>query len=273
MSITASNVGQNAGIVMPEVAEVEVSVEYGWPDTRTGTLDPGFAPPAAPVITGVVDNGDQDSVTVSITTTPGTNTVQLYYRQKTVSAWTTGLTRTGSGDIVQTGLADGVWYEMYATAQNPNESAPSNLVTVYLASVAGTGTLKQAIYAILIGDSTLEGLVDDRITPGGDPAEGLTSVTYHAISMDADKHTMDGPDTLATRRFQINSYGLSELSAVGVATAVRKALDGFSGTVNGVPISYMALVDEGDLDEFEPGNKPISRHGIRQDYEITYTRQ
>jgi hypothetical protein len=271
MSITASNVGQNNGVVMPTAGQAKDGIEFGWPDTRTGT---GLCTaPAAPIITGVVDNGDQDSVTVSVTTTPITNTVQLYYRQKDESAWTTGLTRSGSGDIVQTGLADGVWYEMYCTAQDTNESAPSNLVTVYLASLAGTGTLKQAIYAILVGDSTLEALVGDRITPGGDPVEGQTSVTYHAISMDADKHTMDGPDTLATRRMQVNSYGLSELSAVSVSTAVRKALDGFSGTVNGVPISYVSLRDEGDLDEFQPGNKPISRHGIRQDYEITYTRQ
>jgi hypothetical protein len=272
MSITASNVGQNTGIVMPEVAEVALNVEYGWPDTRTGQLDPGASPPSAPVITGVIDNGDQDSVTVSVTTTPGTNTVQLYYREKTTFAWTTGSTRTGSGDIIQTGLTAGIFYEMYCTAKNPNESAPSNVVTIFLASVAGTGTLKHALYIIMTGDSTIEGLVAGRVTPGGDPVEGLTSITYHSISMDADKHTMDGPDTLAVRRFQVNSYGLSELQSLSVANAVRRALDGFSGTVDGVAISYMALVDEGDLDEYEPGNKPISRHGIRQDYRIIYTR-
>ena len=39
MSITASNVGQNAGVVMPTVAQVTVGIDYGWPDTRTGTND------------------------------------------------------------------------------------------------------------------------------------------------------------------------------------------------------------------------------------------
>jgi len=48
-------------------------------------------------------------------------------------------------------------------------------------------------------------------------------------------------------------------------------LDGYNGTVNGVSISYMALDDEGDLDDFEPGNKQSSRHGVRQDYIVTYT--
>jgi hypothetical protein len=134
-------------------------------------------------------------------------------------------------------------------------------------------TLKEAIYTILTTDAGVIALAGDRVTPGGDPVEGQTSVTYHAISMDANKHSMDGPDTLAVRRFQVNSYGLSELQAVSLSDAVRGAMDGFSGIVNTLEISYMALIDEGDLDEYEPGNKPISRHGIRQDYRIVYTRQ
>jgi hypothetical protein len=134
-------------------------------------------------------------------------------------------------------------------------------------------TLKEAIYTLLTGDSTVNTLTGGSIGGGGDPVEGPVSVVYHSISMNPDKHTMDGPDTLATRRFQINSFGLSEKSSTELSDAVRAVLDGFNGTVNTLAISYMSLRDEGDLDEFEPGNKPISRHGIRQDYEITYTRQ
>jgi hypothetical protein len=264
-----TGVGRNAGVVMPEVAEVSLGVEYGWPDTRTGTLDPGASPPAKPVITGVVDNGDQDSVTVSITTTPGTNTVQLYYRQTSLSAWTTGLTRTGSGDIVQTGLIAGTFYEMYATAKNPNESAPSNLVTIFLTQAAGVGTLKSAIYTILFGDATVLALSGGRITPGGDPTRGASSVTYHRITR-VGEATMDGPDTFVIPRMQINSYAKTDYLAEQLSDAVRKALNGFSGTVDGVAIQYIHLEDEGDLDDYEANNKAVSRHGVRQDYEISY---
>ena len=113
MSVTAGNVGQNMGIVMPVTSDVREDEEYGWPDTRTGTLDPGSAPPAAPVITNAVDDGNGSSITVSLT---GTGTLGLYYRQKLASSFTTGLTRVGSGDITQTGLTQGTWYEIYATA-------------------------------------------------------------------------------------------------------------------------------------------------------------
>ena len=265
-------VGRNAGVVMPVAGNVLKDEVYGWPDTRTGTLDATTVAPAAPVLTGVVDGGDQDSATASVTTTPETNTVQLYYRQKSASSWATGLTREGSGDIVQTGLTGGVWYEFYATAKDPAESGPSALVSEFISAASGTATLKQAIYAILTGDDTVNTLLNGGVTPGGDPTEGTSSISYHAISMDGDKHTMDGPDTLAKRWIQINSYGASESDAVLLSDAVRGALDGYSGTVSSLAISYIALVDDGDLDEFEPGNRKISRHGIRQDYSIIYTR-
>lgn len=267
MSITASNVGQNNGIVMPVASDVRLDEVYGWPNTRTGTLDPGASAPDAPVITGVVDNGDQDSVTVSLT---GTGTLTLYYRQKLLSAWTEGLTRSGNGDIVQTGLIAGTWYEMYSTATSGGTSAPSNLVTIFLAQADGVGTLKTAIAAILMGDDDVQAIVDGRINPGGDTTRGQSFVNYHRISRTSEP-SFDGPDTLAHTTMQVNSFGARDFTSEQLSDAVRNALDGFSGTVNGVSISYIDLQDEGDLDDFEPGNKTISRHGVRQDYLVTYT--
>jgi hypothetical protein len=267
MRYTASNILQNQGVVMPSTADVRLNEVYGWPDTRTGTLDPGAAPPAAPVITGVVDNLDGDSVTVSLT---GTGTLQLFYRQRLASTWISGENRTGDGDIVQGGLTEGTWYEMYATATSGGTSAPSNLVTIYLSSTTGTGTIKTAVYAILIGDDDVTALVGDRVTPGGDPARGNNAVTFHQISGIRD-HTMDGPDSYVTPTMQVNSFGKTDLEANNIADAVRKALNGFSGTVDGVSISYIALDDQGDLDDFEPGDRQVSRHGVRQDYLMSYT--
>jgi hypothetical protein len=264
MSITASNTGQNMGVVMPVVGNVIEGLVYGWPDTRTGTAQAG---PAAPVITNVVDNGDADSITVSLT---GTDTLQLYYRQSGLSAWTVGETRLGSGDIVQTGLIAGTWYEVYATADDGFESDPSNLETVYVATTSGSGTLKEAIYALLMGDVTVQGIVDGRVSPGGDPQKGAASIVYYQIQ-DTRGHTMDGPDDLVFPLMQVNSYGESDLDAETLSDAVRDVLDGYNGTVNGVAISYMALTGQGDIDDYEPENREISRHGIRQEYDIVYT--
>ena len=223
-----------------------------------------------PVITGVVDDGNADSATASITSDFFLNS--LYYRQKSTAPWTAGNTRVGAGDIVQTGLIAGTWYEFYATTDDESgESDPSNQVQVYIAGTAGTGTLKQAIQAMLMGDDTVFTLTSGNITPGGDPTRSKSSVVFYQIS-DVPGHTMSGPDTLYRPTMQVNSYGASGFDAETLADAVRAVLNGFSGTVNGVEISYMALNDEGDLDDYEPENREISRHGVRQDYIVSYTR-
>lgn len=100
----------------------------------------GGTPPAAPVITGIVDGGNGSSVVVSIV---GTDTIRLFYRVLYASSWITGLTRSGSGDITQTGLSSGVWYEFYCVADDSNlVSAPSNIVTQ---RVSGTASVDAAI--------------------------------------------------------------------------------------------------------------------------------
>jgi hypothetical protein len=132
------------------------------------------------------------------------------------------------------------------------------------------GTIKTAIYSILMADVAVQTIVNGRVSPGGDPQRGQASIVYHRISS-ARGHTMDGPDTLATPTMAVDSYDSSDFKAEELSDAVRKALDGFSGTADGVAISYIALDDERDLDDFEPENERISRHGVRQDYLITYT--
>jgi hypothetical protein len=263
MSVTASNVGQNMGIVMPDVEDVRRGTTYAWQRNRTGAL----VDPNAPVITSVVDNGDGDSVTISVT---GSDTITVYYQIKGSSVWVIGNSRSGDGDIIQGGLTASKWYVIQCVNDDGATSLPSNIVNVFLDTIPGTGTLKIALHAILSGDTGVTDIVGTRITPGGDPARGNSSVVFYQVS-DNRPHTMSGPDDLVTPIFQVNSYDMSDLKAETLSDAVMNALDGFNGTVAGVSISYMALISQGDIDDFEPENKQASRQGIRQDYEITYT--
>ena len=104
--------------------------------------------PDAPTISSVVDNGDQDSITVTVA--GATGTVNLYYRIYGASTWTTGETRNGNGDIVQTGLVAGNRYEVYVTQTvDEMESPPSQIHGVYIALAAGvtpTGSFGLAAY-------------------------------------------------------------------------------------------------------------------------------
>ena len=92
-----------------------------------GTFGQGSSgtPPDAPVITGIVVGSNDNSVVISLT---GTGTLQSFYRVQYATDWITGLTRSGSGNITQTGLSTGTFYEFYATADDGNLiSAPSNV--------------------------------------------------------------------------------------------------------------------------------------------------
>lgn len=84
-------------------------------------------PPADPVITAIADGGDNASVVVSIT---GVSTIRLFYQVRYSNVEVVGLTRSGSGDITQTGLAAGVAYDFYCVSDDGTLlSGPSNIVT------------------------------------------------------------------------------------------------------------------------------------------------
>lgn len=221
----------------------------------------------APAITSVVDDGNQDSATVSIT---GDGTIQLYYRILGAASWTTGLTRTNSGDIVQTGLVTPNWYEFYATASPSGvESAPSNLVTAYIAGQSLI-SIGEAIVSILLADLNLVALIGNRVYPNYVPqGAAVPAVTYQRISGPRD-HTFDGPSGLVKSRYQLNSWADTYGDMESVADAVRIAMDGFSGTIGGRVIQNIESDDETDTPVIKPGVDKLRRMGSGMDFNIHY---
>lgn len=112
------------------VGAYEPIAEYGPPE---GTATVALCVPDAPVIESVSDDGG-GQVTASVN---GTGTITLRYRLRGQAAWTIGNSRSGSGDIVQTGLTQGAAYEFYAAAVLDGfDSAPSAVVEMELALAA-----------------------------------------------------------------------------------------------------------------------------------------
>ncbi|HEG43246.1 MAG TPA: DUF3168 domain-containing protein [Phycisphaerales bacterium] len=224
--------------------------------------------PSAPVITGAVDGGDQASAVISIV---GTDTIRLFYRLLgSVAGFTTGLTRIGSGDITQTGLTAGQWYEFYCKADaEPGLSDPSNLVTLLI--LASTATIEKAIYSLLSGDPTLSALVGTRIDPMIVPqGTAMPAVTYMQIPSWRD-NTLDGPSGLVRSRWQINCWALTTAEARTVSNAVRQAIAGYSGSGTGVVIQAIMAPDlEIDIMANPAGKDVARRYGKTQDFEIWF---
>ena len=223
--------------------------------------------PNAPVITGAVDGGDEDSIVVSVT---GSDTIRLFYRLLLATSWTTGLTRSGSGDITQTGLTAGSWYEVYCVSDNGTlQSAPSNIVTVLVISTSST-TIETALYSILIGDATVLSLIDTRVYPGiVPPGADMPAVTYSQISGDRE-HVGDGPVGLVDSKFQFNCWAKNYGESRTLADAVRQALDGFTGVQNTVLIQTVMLELEVDIDGDRPQINELHRFGKALDFRIWF---
>jgi len=117
---------------------------HAGPAGSTGT------PPAAPVITGIVVGSNDTSVVVSLT---GTDTLRLFYRVQYATTWLTGLTRSASGDITQTGLSAGTFYEFYAVADDGSLiGAPSNVAVQKTSGLSAAATALGSSPAFILSE-------------------------------------------------------------------------------------------------------------------------
>jgi hypothetical protein len=228
--------------------------------------------PATPTISAVVDGGDQDSIDVTVT---GTGTIQLYYRIAGTTSWTTGQTRSGSGDITQTGLTAGQVYEIYITDNVGGiVSAPSAISTIY---VLGTSTLfEESIVAKLAADATITGIVGTQIYVNRIPeraADGtkptVPALTYQVLFADRD-HQLSGPTGLVEGRLQINCIDEDYSVVKQLSEAVRKEFDGFYGTVSGVRIYDCFLDNEIDDPAYVAGQSELTRYKKILDFRISF---
>lgn len=118
---------------------------------------PGFGgavvtAPSAPVIALVSVASGQ--FTISVTGDAGV-TNQLRYRTGT-GAWVNGITRSGDGNMVQTGLTDGTVYQVEVQAKSGGVWGPaSNLLWITPTASADLPTSPWAIYADKIRDKLI----------------------------------------------------------------------------------------------------------------------
>lgn len=109
--------------------------------------------------------------------------------------------------------------------------------------------LEAALRAKLLADAAIANLVGTRVSPWPLPqASPMPAITYFRVS-GAEGVTQDGRERTTRARYQVDSWGGSYQAARELEILVRKALNGFKGTVSGVPIQG-AFVEE-SADEFE----------------------
>lgn len=137
----------------------------------------------APTLSSVIDNEDQDSVTAVVVSDSEDYTIQLYYRLRYATSWTTGESRTGSGSIIQTGLTAGNWYEFYAAISDDDYvSGPSAVKTCKVIEASTTYDPPSAVIREYIAD-TLSLMTN--------PSDGLSWPMYIAVLPESDNSEID----------------------------------------------------------------------------------
>ncbi|MDA3835853.1 MAG: DUF3168 domain-containing protein [Spirochaetales bacterium] len=108
--------------------------------------------------------------------------------------------------------------------------------------------IESALRYILINDATVSAITT-RCYPVMLPQYPVYPlILYTKISGDRDHH-LQGPSGHAHPRFQVEAWSESYTGAKTLADAIRKALDGYSGTAAGTKI-WSALIDS-ERDTFE----------------------
>jgi len=110
--------------------------------------------------------------------------------------------------------------------------------------------IENAIYHILSNDAGVSGKISTRIYPMVAPENASVDYycTYQIISSatNSTKSSIGDRDTFL---IQIDAYGPTNTKAAELGQDIRTALEGYSGTANGVVIEYCDY--KGQNDTFE----------------------
>ena len=123
------------------------------------------------------------------------------------------------------------------------------------------------VYGILSADSNVTALVSTRIFPvRAAQGQSWPFVSYQVIDNNPTKQD-SGPSPMDELLVQVNCYADKWSDVENLASTVRTALDGYSGTVNSTDVRYVEYEDEQDLfdNELEKGGKAL-------DFEIAIKR-
>lgn len=126
--------------------------------------------------------------------------------------------------------------------------------------------IEEAIYSRLSGTSAVTAICSTRIYPAKIPQEAaLPAVAYQRISARRVK-AHAAPTGLARVRVQVVCVARSYSEVKGLATEVRKALEGVVASVGGVTVQGSWL--ETDADEYGDAE---GLHSVRQDFMLWHT--
>ncbi|HEV7299210.1 MAG TPA: DUF3168 domain-containing protein [Tepidisphaeraceae bacterium] len=108
-----------------------------------------------------------------------------------------------------------------------------------------------------------------RVMPAGSRGLARPNVVYQRLSTRRD-WTNDGPTRAPRTTVQVGCWADRLEVALAIAAAVRIALDGFNGTVNGLVIDAIFLDDENTAPESKSAGQEEGIKGVLLDFNVHY---
>ena len=126
--------------------------------------------------------------------------------------------------------------------------------------------MEEALSAYLLADAGLTALVENRVNWNARPqAQASPSVVLTRVGGTRD-YTMSGASGLVESRIQIDCWGKSFGSSIGVSRAVTAALSGLQTTIGGIRLHGSFL--ESERQSYEQGSGGEDFHRVSLDFII-----
>lgn len=132
--------------------------------------------------------------------------------------------------------------------------------------------IDEALLAYLLSQSGLTALIDRRLYPDERPqGSDLPAVSYMYVS-DVKDHTLTAQQKLESPMIQFTSYASTRAQARAVSNQVKTALADYAGTLSGLEVQYIKLVNELPSTERNADGTVLVRT-VDQEYEINFVKE
>lgn len=129
--------------------------------------------------------------------------------------------------------------------------------------------LEESLFSFLSSDTAVGAFIDDRVFGQVRPQTAkLPAIVYTRVSPTQRSQTMCKTDSKVRASFHLECQDKTYLGSKQLAKAVRQTLTDFTGDMNGTRVSSVALDDEFDVVDPDPGV-----YGVSQIYFIWFTEE
>jgi hypothetical protein len=128
-------------------------------------------------------------------------------------------------------------------------------------------TVGKAIFTLLLSDTDLRGIVNNRIFPEVAQQDAVLPYVVYNISSNEPSDTKREPSKMDTAQIEVNLYSTSYTECIDMATHVRAALDRVRGTYTGVNVQSIQYL--GEVIDFDEAQRA---YNITSDYDVRVSR-